>query len=161
MQKTLTTLVLFLMCSAASSIAYYYIKYLPRLHDAELAEQRRKTDLENAQRCNKDASTFYSVARKRDAAPGETWEDPPEVHFNRTLNACLVEITQSQWLTIAGVGLEEFKYQTVWDIYSNHEIIGTQYSVGESGEKPEGLTQFPLGVDHQKHSAERDKLFSE
>jgi hypothetical protein len=46
MQKLVTIAALILVCFAASSAAYYYARYLPRLHDAELAEQRRKTDLE-------------------------------------------------------------------------------------------------------------------
>jgi hypothetical protein len=162
MQKALTTVALILVCIAATSVAYYHIRYLPGVHDAQLAEQRHKTDLENAQRCNKDASKFYAEFRRDSLADsGRSW-DGPETHFNRKLNTCLVEITWRDWTVsrIAGVGLQVFISQSVTDVYSNRELISTYYTVGERGEAKE-LDPMLGGMEPKKYSAEKDKLFGE
>ena len=145
-----------LVCIAAASVAYYYGKYLPRFHDAELAEQRSKTDLGNTQRCNKDASKFYSDYladfRKEFPSVGLDWSDPgPEMHFNKTLNTCLVEITARS----NNPGGSSLYQRVVTDIYSNREIIRTAYIYEHFEEKPFGE------MDPKKYSAERAKLFSE
>jgi len=164
MQKTLIALALTLVCVAATAATYYYGRYLPRLHEAELAEKRRKTDLENAQRCNKDASKFWADLRKDYMSSGLfgptlNWNDP-DMHFSKQLNTCLVEITFKQWVVpaIAGAEGRELINQAVYDIYSNRVIVSVDYTIEKGGEeKP----LFPLGMDSKKYSAEKDKLFSE
>jgi len=154
MLKAITTAASILVCFAAISATYYYAKYLPRVHDAELAEQRRKTDLGNTQRCNKDALNFYSDYRadfrKEYMSAGLDWSDP-EMHFNKKLNTCLVEITARSDVTSGGSLYE----QSVTDIYSNREIIRTAYTY-------EGFQEKAFGqMDHKGYSAEKAKLFGE
>jgi hypothetical protein len=160
MQKALTTLALVLVCFAAASATYYYGKYLPHMHDAESAERHRKTDLENAQRCNQDASKFYDGYRKDQSSgsPELDWY-APEMHFNMTLNTCLVEIRSRQFIRPAIAGADSYFIfsQGVTDIYSNREIIHTSYT-DQGGEK---RLSFGDGMDPKKYSAEKDKLFSE
>jgi hypothetical protein len=167
MQKALTTLALILASFAAASAVYYYGKYLPRLHDAELADQRRKTDLENTQRCNKDAWKFYSDYRSNyrkgeislglALTPDWNWSDP-EMHFNKKLNTCLLEITIRKdrgggYPKDAGGGVRIF--ESVTDIYSNREILSTAFIMERGEETP------IAGIGSRKYSVEKDKLFSE
>ena len=74
MPKRLTTLTLVLLCIAAAPVAYYFRGYLPRFHDAELAEQRSKTDLENARRCNMDALKFYADFQQEMLSTMPAWD---------------------------------------------------------------------------------------
>jgi hypothetical protein len=157
MQKLVTTVALILVCFAATSATYYYGKYLPRLHDAELAEQRRKTDLENAQRCNKDATKFYGDFHKDLSSdrlgPNWNWYHP-EMHFSRKLNTCLVELSWHDFISGA-----QFVTKQVNDIYSNREIISTYFTFENGKEKP--LDPNLSRMEPKKYSAEKDKLFSE
>jgi len=152
MQRAVTTLALVLVCIAAASVAYYHIKYLPRVRDAELVVQRRKADLENAQRCNKDAAKFSADFRDDMSSelpdPGRDWYDP-EMHFSRNLNTCLVEIGFG---SRGNTSVSQF----VYDVYSNREVMST-FFVFVGGEEKDLL----LGIDPKKYRAEKAKLFSE
>jgi hypothetical protein len=161
MQKALATLAMLSVCAAATSVAYYYMNYLPRLHDAELAERRRRTDLENAQRCSTDSSRFYtdhqrptapeSLGRRRD------WLDP-ETHFSKKLNTCLAEIGFNDRSRIAGVT----GFRAVVDIYSNREIISYTYRLVDGEERAIPLIPNAGGIrGSREYEAEKDKLFSE
>jgi hypothetical protein len=154
MQKTLATLALILACIAATFVAYYYGRYLPRLRDAELAEQRRAADLERAQRCHTDATKFLSdFQRNMSSVAPDSWLEP-EIHFNKKLNTCLVEMG---WDRITGGELYRFK--DVTDIYSNREIISTYYTFEGATEK--ALDPKLGGMEPRRYSAEKDKLFGE
>lgn len=104
MHKPLVTLALLSVCAAATSAtSYYHCKYLPRLHDSELAEQRQKNDLENAQRCRGNGMKFYtdylvmSLSSSSEVPPPgfvvlsdyqlRTW-NAAEMHFSKKLNTC-------------------------------------------------------------------------
>jgi hypothetical protein len=156
-QKAPTLVTLVVVCTAAISVAYYYGRYLPRLKDMELAEQRRKTDLENAQRCNTDALKFYSAYRKEmfKEVSSSGWHDP-EMHFSKRLNTCLVEIGWDNF-----IGGDLHRTRSVTDVYSNREIISVFY-LFKDGE-PKSVLPFSNSgyIDPKKYQAEKDKLFSE
>jgi hypothetical protein len=157
MTKALTALALVLVCIAAASVAYYFGGYLPRFHDAELAEQRSKTDLENARRCNMDALKFYADFQREMLSTTPAWDGywlDPEMHFNRKLNTCLVEI---RWDHTTDGDL--YRTTSVSDVYSNREIIDAYYKF-EHGE-PKSAGQGIGGMDPKKYLAEKDKLFGE
>jgi hypothetical protein len=126
MPKVLTTLTLALVSIAATSVAYFFGFYIPRAHDVEAVEQRRKTDLENAQRCNADGLRFSAdYARKFAAEVPDPlrYSADPQMHFNGRLNTCLVELTWDR--TWSG---EFLRSSVVIDIYSNREVISTEWT---------------------------------
>lgn len=172
MQKILAMLAFVLVCIAAASVAYYFGRYLPRVHDAELAEQRRKTDLENARRCNVDGWKYYSDYRKGMSPssgephptgyyqdpklPGRWWPDP-EMHFSKKLNTCLVEIGFND--SIEG-GTSPFR--VVIDVYGNREIISVAYTLVDGVEKPISNLPHSGAINGSKeYLAAKEKLFSE
>lgn len=173
MQRLLTTLALVLLCIAATSAAYYYGRYLPRLQDAELADQRRKTDLENSQRCRADGLKFFADYRNGISSwsqlrgprytwfdpkiPGRVWQDV-EMHFSRKLNTCLVEIGFSDTTgkdLITG-------YMAVVDIYSDRETISYNYVFVDGERKPiPGLPNAGGIHGSEEYITQKDKLFSQ
>ena len=151
MHKGLTRLTFVLVCLAAISVAYYFGLYLPRYHDAEPAEQQRNADLEHARRCDKDAKQFYSNFVKEWSLvfPGRGWLEP-EWHFNRKLNTCVASIS-----FFSSTGNSGYTEESVMDVYSNHTIINTCYTI----ENVERKTF--CGTDPKQYSEEKEKLFSE
>jgi hypothetical protein len=156
MTKAVTVVMLVLVCIAGICVAYYFVRFLPGVRDAERVEQRRKTDLERAQRCNTDAKRFYADFRKRISSESpessSSWHDP-EMHFNRKLNTCLVEIG---WDDIRGDGL--YRTEFLLDVYSNGDIISTFYTFERGEPKP---VPFAGGMDPKQYLAEKNRLFGE
>jgi len=143
---------LVLACIAGASAAFYFGWYLPRAHDAQLAEQRRKTDLENARRCEADGRKFAANYRQEGVAV-DKWLNP-QMHFSRKLNACIVEIgSDNMYLD------RLHRYAAVIDVYSNRTIIEAYYLVNDNGQL-ETLRAFG-GLDPKKYEAGKDELFSE
>jgi len=151
MHKGLTRLTLVLVCIAAVSVAYYFGIYLPRFHDAELAERQSKADLEHARRCDTDAKQFYSNFVKQmgwdsDAWPFATW------HFNKKLNTCLVSVESTRV-----IGYKLYKTGHVMDVYGNQTLLDTFYSV-EGGKR----IQFgPSDTTPDQFVEQEKKLLSE
>lgn len=103
MQKAFVTVTLVLVRIAAASVAYYFGRYLPRLHHPELAAQQRKAEFENSQRCYSEGSRAYAeyvtMHAEGRALPG--WEiiwDEPETHYDRKTDTCLVQIASVKHL---------------------------------------------------------------
>lgn len=163
MQRALTALTLICGCIAAISVAYYSGLYLPRFHDAELAEQRRKTDIENGQKCHEDGVKFYSDYRKlpESAAVSTflTWYNPsdPDTHFSRKRNTCLVETGFDQI-----VGGKPQREVMVVDVYNNRRtlIIG-EYTFDYRQRPAHLLVLVPGHLDLEEYYAQKNKLFSE
>ena len=155
MQKALTNLALASVCIAATSVAYYYSRYLPRPHDAQLAEQRRTTELERAQRCHADAAKFYQDFRKNMSSVSTESLLDPEMHFSNRLNTCLIKVG---WDRVTGGRL--YRTESVTDIYSNREIVGAYYAFEGGEAKPVDAVLGGTG-DPKKYFVEKDKLFRE
>jgi hypothetical protein len=104
MQKTLSILSLVLMCGAMASVAWYFGRHLPAVHEAEVADQHHKTDLANARKCDADSRKYYSnFVREHESGmslPG--WDinwNSPEIHYNPQTGACMMNFGSEQILT--------------------------------------------------------------
>jgi hypothetical protein len=153
------------LCVAALSVAYYFAYYLPRAHDAELADQHRKTELELAQRCRTDGLKFFNdfSAEVNDPSLNYTWDDP-EFHYSAKLNTCLVSV---RYLRFGLDSATSFHYNRVVDVYGNRPILLGEFKrivgVGDNS-KEELLDTFKSGVPNYtstQYFAEMKKLFSE
>ena len=159
------------MCIAAATVAYFFGFYLPRAHDSEVAEQRRRADLANARRCDADGRKFYANFVK-DHAPGRAlpgWEidwGEPEIHYSKKAETCLVNIPSIQRLVepsyLRAVTPSIHRNQ-VSDVYRDHAIL-----YGWFERKPEGgetlIDTIEPGVPNytsEKYFAEKDKLLSQ
>lgn len=164
MQKILVTLAAILVCVAALSVAEYFGRYLPRAHDAELAEQRRKSDLENAQRCRVDGLAFFGKFYTENNNPSfhYGWDDP-EFHYSASLNTCLVHIRY--FLGPSRIDGPSYQYNEVLDLYGNRPILFGWFS-RTSGEHPEEKTMDTEDSNIPNYTStqyftEKNKLFSQ
>jgi hypothetical protein len=159
MQKAVFTLLFVFVGIATASVANYYLRYLPRVHDTELREQRRKGELENARRCSADGTKFYNDYR-RDMASllsesrSWLWNDP-EMHFSIRRNTCLIEISWSTLVRAANL----YHSNVVLDVYSNREIIKIGYTEVNGEEKP--IEPSAEINSSKEYGLRKDKLFGE
>jgi len=156
--RALALLTLFLVCIAAASVAYYFGWHLPRAHDVEAVEERRKTDLESSQRCSADGLRFSADYLHKFAAEVPDplrYSADPQMHFNSRLNTCLVELTWDR--TWSG---EFLRSSVVIDIYSNREVISTEYTFDHREPVP-SQQRGAGGKDPKVYLAQKEKLFSE
>ncbi|MGA2215839.1 MAG: hypothetical protein ABSH31_21385 [Bryobacteraceae bacterium] len=121
---------------AALSVAYYFGRYQPRANDSELDGQRRKVDLENAQRCNADARKFYSEFVRAHPPISGGWNrdwDEPEMHFSARLNTCLVHIGSVEINRQFPSQTNSVHKSQVVEIYSNRAILYGWFERGQDG----------------------------
>src|SRR5271167_2338596 len=112
MRRMLPVLALLLVCTAAVSVAYYYGFYLPG-----------NTALESSRRCSVDGLSFtrdYERSAESTAPNLDRHWAEADVHFNRKMNTCLVEI---KWDEMRDDELD--RSAVVVDVYNNRQIIST------------------------------------
>ncbi len=149
------------LCVSSMSVAYYFAYYLPRVHDAELAGQRRKEDFELAQRCRVDGLKFFGEFSREvnDPSLNYIWASP-EFHYSAKRNTCLVHIRYIQSLTAFSL-----HYNRVVDLYANRPVLFGWFK-RTAGENPKEELLDTLNADVPNYTStqyfeEKKKLFSE
>ena len=152
------------ICVAALSVAYYFADYLPRTHDAERTEQRRRADFDLAERCRTDGLKFFDkyYAENNDSRIDFRW-DAPEFHYSSKLNTCLAHIRYVSWSP--GPAMH---FNQVVDVYGNRPILFGWFERNESDGSVETLMSTPdagapkiPNYTSTKYFTEMKKLFSE
>ncbi len=116
LQKTvITALTIFSL-----SIGYYFVWYLPKQEKREIAEQERKEEIANVQKCEQIGSERYEKENKESGG----YLMSPEYKFDKEKNRCLYK---------GGViGSEGYVTKYIYDLYTNKEI--SSYTLNAKGE---------------------------
>ncbi len=102
------------------SVGYYFVWHLPKQEKREVAEQERKEEIANMQKCEQIGSERY----KEDNKGSGGYLMSPEYKFDKETNRCLYKggiISSDGYVT---------KY--IYDLYTNKEIVS--YTANQKGE---------------------------
>lgn len=97
------------------SVGYYFVWHLPRQDKREIAEQERKEEVANMQKCEQIASERSKQETKDFSDGGHGSAFNPQYKFDKETNRCLY---------LSGFISGDTFSQYIIDLYTNKQIVG-------------------------------------